>query len=128
MGRPVRTVPAINVFMANLYDKRGIVPPSSTQEQDREVFDALLSASVSAGQPVRIERIMSFGQCNGEWYDQAWGEWVMVARGEAVLEWADGQVTELECGDYVWIEPHRRHRVLRTSFDCVWLAVHLGGE
>ena len=39
-----------------------------------------------------------------------------------------GSVTELEAGDYLLIEAHRRHRVLRTSFDCVWLALHLGGE
>lgn len=52
----------------------------------------------------------------------------MVVRGEAALEWGDGSVTELETGDYLLIEAHRRHRVLRTSFDCVWLALHLGGE
>lgn len=113
--------------MGNLFDKRGIVPPASTQEEGREAFDTLLSAFLPAGQPVRVERIMSFGQENGEWYDQAWDEWVMVARGEAVLEWEDGRTTELEAGDYLLIGAHRRHRVLRTSFDCVWLAVHLGG-
>lgn len=114
--------------MANIFDKRGIVPPASTQEEGREVFETLLSASVPPGRVVRVERIMSFGQEKGEWYDQAWDEWVMVARGEAALEWEDGSVTELEAGDYLLIEARKRHRVLRTSFDCVWLALHLGGE
>lgn len=114
--------------MGNIFDKRGIVPPASTQERSREAFETLLSASLPPRQPVRIERIMSFGQENGEWYDQGWDEWVIVARGEAALEWEDGTVNELEQGDYLLIEAHKRHRVLRTSFDCVWLAVHLGGE
>lgn len=114
--------------MGNIFDKRGIVPPASTREEGREVFETLLSASLPAGEGVRVERILSFGQQNGEWYDQAWDEWVMVARGEAVLEWGDGSMTALGAGDYLLIEAHRRHRVLRTSFDCVWLALHLGGE
>lgn len=114
--------------MGNIFDKRGIVPPASTEERDREVFETLLSAVLPPGRSVRLERIMSFGQENGEWYEQTWDEWVVVARGEAALEWADGSVTELEAGDYLLIEAHRRHRVLRTSFDCVWLALHLGGE
>lgn len=114
--------------MGNIFDKRGIVPPASTQEQGREVFETLLSAVLPPGKPVRLERIMSFGQENGEWYDQGWDEWVVVARGEAALEWEDGRVTEMEAGDYLLIEAHKRHRVLRTSFDCVWLALHLGGE
>lgn len=114
--------------MGNIFDKRSIVPPASTQEEGREVFETLLVSSLPPGRSVRLERIMSFGQERGEWYDQAWDEWVMVARGEAVLEWGDGRVTELEAGDYLLIEAHRRHRVLRTSFDCVWLALHLGDQ
>lgn len=114
--------------MGNIFDKRGIVPPASTQEQGREAFETLLSATLPPGQQVRLERIMSFGQERGEWYDQAWDEWVVLARGEAALEWGDGKVTELGSGDYLLIEAHKRHRVLRTSFDCVWLALHLGGE
>ncbi|HIW10220.1 MAG TPA: cupin domain-containing protein [Candidatus Rikenella faecigallinarum] len=112
----------------NIFDKRGIVPPSLDREQGREVFETLLSRPLPEGQPLRVERIMSFGQEHGMWYDQSWDEWVMVMRGEAALEWGDGAVTEMEAGDYLLIERHQRHRVLRASFDCVWLAVHLGGE
>lgn len=112
----------------NIFDKRGIVPPSLDQEQGREVFETLLSIPLPEGKPLRVERIFSFGQEDGAWYDQSWDEWVMVMRGEALLEWGDGSVTELEAGDYLLIERHRKHRVQQASFDCVWLAVHLGGE
>lgn len=116
--------------MANIFDKRGVVPPSSVQEEGREVFETLLSASVPPGAVMRVERIMSFAAENGEWYDQAWDEWVMVVRGEAVLEWdaVGGATVSLEAGDYLLIGSGRRHRVLRTSYDCVWLALHLGEQ
>lgn len=112
--------------MGNIFDKRGIVPPSFERERGREVFETLLSASSPNG--VRLERIMSFAAEDGMWYDQECDEWVMVMRGEAVLEWDSegGAVTALEAGDYLLIGAHRRHRVLRTSYDCVWLALHLG--
>lgn len=71
----------------NIFDKRGIVPPSLDREQGREVFETLLSRPLPEGQPLRVERIMSFGQEHGMWYDQSWDEWVMVMRGEAALEW-----------------------------------------
>lgn len=45
--------------MGNIFDKRGIVPPGSAQEQGREVFDTLLSVAATAGQRVRLERILS---------------------------------------------------------------------
>lgn len=116
--------------MGNIFDKRGIEPPANTQEQGREAFETLLSASLAAGTVVRVERIMSFAAEEGEWYDQSWDEWVMVVRGEAVVEWdcEGGPTSSFEAGDYRLIEAHKRHRVLRTSFDCVWLAVHLGGD
>lgn len=95
--------------------------------EGEEAFDTLLAASFAQGERVRLERIVSNGVRFGEWYDQAWDEWVMVARGEAVLEWGDGTTVGLVAGDYLRIEARRRHRVVRTSADCVWLAFHLGG-
>ena len=79
----------------NIFDKRGIVPPSLDREQGREVFETLLSRPLPEGQPLRVERIMSFGQEHGMWYDQSWDEWVMVMRGEAALEWGDGTTEHL---------------------------------
>jgi cupin 2 domain-containing protein len=76
----------------------------------------------------RIERIVSHGHTTrpGEWYDQDTDEWVVVLRGEATLEWKNGDVTELRTGDWLLIPAHRQHRVASTSDDppCVWLAVH----
>lgn len=76
---------------------------------------------------VRIERIVSSGQSTppGEWMDQAWDEWVMLASGRAELTLeGDGPLT-LSPGDHLLIPAHRRHRVDFTETPTVWLAVHL---
>jgi cupin 2 domain-containing protein len=77
--------------------------------------------------PVRIERIVSTGQCSppGFWYDQHEAEWVMVLCGAGRIEYDDGAVEHLAPGDHTFIAPHRRHRVAWTSPDepTVWLAV-----
>ncbi|HRE17625.1 MAG TPA: cupin domain-containing protein [Rhodocyclaceae bacterium] len=77
---------------------------------------------------VRIERIVSTGQCSPPnfWYDQPEGEWVVVLTGEARLRFADeSEARHLRPGDYVSIPPHRRHRVEATCADqaTVWLAI-----
>ncbi len=90
---------------------------------DDEFFEVL-----AAAENVRIERIISHGHTTpeGEWYDQDDDEWVVLLQGEARLEWGDGAMTDLGAGDSVFIEAHRRHRVVYTSVEpaCVWLAVH----
>jgi cupin 2 domain-containing protein len=78
---------------------------------------------------LKIERIVSTGQSSppGFWYDQAHAEWVAVLRGEARLRFADEAAARLlQAGDFVLIEPHRRHRVEATSTaePTVWLALH----
>ncbi|MDR0338323.1 MAG: GNAT family N-acetyltransferase, partial [Planctomycetaceae bacterium] len=77
---------------------------------------------------VRIERIVSTGQASppGFWYDQTEGEWVIVLRGEATLKFKDGTTKRrLTPGDYIYIPPHKKHRVSSTSEKqtTVWLAV-----
>ena len=77
---------------------------------------------------VRIERIVSTGQCSPPdfWYDQPEGEWVVVLRGAARLRFADeAEARRLGPGDFVDIAPHRRHRIEWTTPDeaTVWLAV-----
>ena len=94
---------------------------------DEELVDEL-----AAGDGVRIERIVSFGQASppGSWYDQPLREWVMVVAGRAGLEFeGDGEVLEMGPGDHVDIPAHRRHRVAWTSAHepTVWLAVHYRG-
>lgn len=74
----------------------------------------------------RLERIVSQGQATppGHWYDQPDPEWVMLARGTATLEFADGRRLDLSAGDHLLIPAHQRHRVAGCSVDAVWLALH----
>ena len=77
----------------------------------------------------RIERIVSTGQASppGFWYDQDWGEWVVLLSGAARLRFADeDEPRHLWSGDWVDIPAHCRHRVEWTDPDqpTVWLAVH----
>lgn len=78
----------------------------------------------------RIERIVSRGQATpaGQWYDQAWDEWVLLVKGAAALELEGREsLLELAPGDYLLIPAHCRHRVAWTAADedTVWLALHL---
>jgi len=78
---------------------------------------------------LRIERIVSTGQCSPEgfWYDQPEGEWVVVLQGAATLCFEDSpEPVLLAPGDFIDIAPHRRHRVEWTDPEqpTVWLAVH----
>ncbi len=86
-----------------------------------ELFTTLLDAS-----GMRIERIVSHGHASpaGFWYDQAEHEWVVVLKGAARLS-IEGEVKELNPGDYLNIPAHQKHRVEWTTPDepTVWLAV-----
>jgi cupin 2 domain-containing protein len=89
-----------------------------------EVTETLVQAS-----SVRIERIVSNGQCSpdGFWYDQPEHEWVVVLAGAARLKFEDDETPlELAPGDAVHIPAHRKHRVEWTSPDepTIWLAIH----
>ena len=54
-----------------------------------EIFDTLFENAA-----VQIERIASQGSSSPEgfWYDQDQDEWVLVLRGAATLEFADGEL------------------------------------
>jgi len=86
-----------------------------------ETFETL-----AQGGNVKIERIISRSQASpsGFWYDQETDEWVMLAQGEAVLEFESGPVLEMKKGDHMMIPRRMKHRVAKTSADAVWLAVH----
>jgi cupin 2 domain-containing protein len=82
---------------------------------------------------VRIERIVSSGQASPPdfWYDQPQGEWVLLLDGDAGLQFDDEAAPRrLVPGDFVWIAPHRRHRVSWTAPGraTVWLAVHIDAQ
>lgn len=74
---------------------------------------------------VRIERIVSTGQCSPEdfWYDQEEHEWVILLQGKATILYEDGTEKELQKGDFLFLPAHLKHRVSYTSKDpcCIWL-------
>lgn len=76
-----------------------------------------------------LERIVSFSQATppGQWYDQAWDEWVVLLQGSAGLRLeGDDEAIELMAGDFVMLPAHLRHRVDWTDpqVPTVWLALH----
>ncbi len=79
------------------------------------------------GPAVKIERIVSQSHASppGFWYDQAHNEWVMLVRGSATLEFANGELVDLKEGDYLAVPPHVKHRVRETAPETIWLAVHM---
>ncbi|MBI5109557.1 MAG: cupin [Rhodocyclales bacterium] len=102
----------------NLFAGFGGVDPAAEQ------FEELLSRS-----GFRVERIVSAGQASppGFWYDQDIGEWVVLLSGAADIQFeGDAGSRRMVPGDWINIEPHRRHRVnwTDTSQPTVWLAIH----
>lgn len=88
-----------------------------------EIFDVLLQRP-----GLCIERIISTGQASppGFWFDQARAEWVLLLRGAARLRFEDeAGDRQLAAGDFLYIAPHRRHRVEWTAEPVtLWLAIH----
>lgn len=89
-------------------------------------------ATLLACEQVRIERILSHGQCSPAdfWYDQAEHEWLVLLQGQARLQLADGRLVALNVGDSYFIPAHGRHRVDWTDPQqiTVWLAIFIGGQ
>ncbi|RMF62435.1 MAG: cupin domain-containing protein [Calditrichaeota bacterium] len=90
----------------------------------KEIFQPLVEHRA-----FRLERILSDGQSTpeGEWYDQAQDEWVVLLQGSAELLFRDPpERLQMRPGDYVLIPAHRRHRVEWTDAKekTVWLALH----
>ena len=94
--------------------------PSSGQEEILELL---------AGNRFKLEHIHSFGGISREgfWYDQSEDEWVALIKGGAVLEFEEGRL-ELVSGDWLIIPSHMKHRVIKTSLDATWIAVHFKSQ
>ena len=92
--------------------------------QAEEVFENLVES-----RGVRVERIVSAGQMTpeGQWYDQARDEFVLLVAGAARLR-IDGEEEnrQLAPGDWLLLPAHCRHRVTWTQSEppTTWLAVH----
>jgi cupin 2 domain-containing protein len=91
-------------------------------EQGAESFVELARAGGA-----RVERIASRAVTDGDWYEQAWPEFVLLVAGSAKLEFADGSRRELKPGDWALLPALCRHRVAWTdpAGETLWLAVHL---
>ena len=98
------------------------VPEDARQDGAPERFESLLTGAGG----LLVERIVSHGHVTpeGQWYDQARDEWVVVLEGEAMLCYEDGSEVVLGRGDHLFLPKRVRHRVTRTSSPCIWLAVH----
>jgi len=76
---------------------------------------------------VTIESIVSHTHSSppGFWYDQEKDEWVMLVRGQATLQFEDGERVELKVGDFLTIPRRVKHCVYCTDSQTVWLAVKI---
>lgn len=94
------------------------IPDASNEE----VFEIILNS-----EHIKIERIISKGQTSPEnfWYNQDWGEWVLLLQGYAIIEFENEQIIEMKPGDYLYIPPNKKHRVNFTAPDIetIWLAI-----
>lgn len=99
----------------NFFDKLESSP-------EQEIVTEILNKS-----PVKIERIVSYGQSSpdGFWYEQEEDEWVMVLKGEAELEFEDNSVQKMRAGDFIFLPRLKKHRVKSTAYnvETVWLAI-----
>jgi cupin 2 domain-containing protein len=99
--------------LGNLF--RGGEPPESGER-----FEELLKRGT-----LSVRRILSSTSPDTSEYDQPEDEWVALLSGEAELE-VNGASVSLLAGDYLFLEAHTKHRVLRTSRGATWLAIHIG--
>ncbi len=76
---------------------------------------------------IKVERIISYGNTTPTdfWYDQDEYEFVILLKGNAILEFEKSEKISMNPGDFILIEPHQKHRVVYTSTEehTFWLTV-----
>ena len=87
-----------------------------------ERFDTLLSHK-----NLIVERIVSSSAIAPREYVQPHDEWVILIKGQAVLQVAGESIT-LTPGDHLFLPARVPHTVERTSHGAMWLAVHLHSD
>lgn len=93
---------------------------TNTEPPDKgERFDTLLSH-----RNLVVERIVSSSAITPREYAQPQDEWVVLVKGEAVIQVA-GESIALKPGDHLFLPAGAPHTVERTSHGAMWLAVHL---
>lgn len=73
---------------------------------------------------VIIERIVSSNKPDNIVYNQEHDEWVILLQGNAQLE-LNQELINLKLGDYIFIPKYTPHRVISTSHESIWLAIHI---
>ncbi|WP_456322170.1 cupin domain-containing protein [Hydrogenimonas sp.] len=85
-----------------------------------EKFETLLQR-----EDIKIEAIVSSKIPDPSLYDQDHDEAVLLLEGAATLQINNKKIV-LEKGDFLYIEAHTPHRVLKTAQGTRWLAIHIG--
>jgi len=79
-----------------------------------------------------IRRILSKGHSAPAqgWYEQQDNEWVLVLKGEGIIEFTDHSERHMQEGDYSYISALKKHRVKWTPEQevTIWLAIHFPGQ
>ncbi len=87
--------------------------------KDGEDFTTLLEHK-----NIKINRIVSSSDVEPIEYIQNEDEWVVLLEGEATLL-LENEEKILQKGDTLFIPAKTFHKVLKTSYGTVWLAVHI---
>ena len=97
--------------------------PENPQQGVEKFYD------IVKGKKFCLEHIISNGEVCEEdfWFDQERKEWAALIQGEVTMEFEDG-ILELVAGDSLIFEPHQKHKIIKTTVDAVWIAVHFEEE
>ncbi|MEZ5082657.1 MAG: cupin domain-containing protein [Bacteroidales bacterium] len=106
---------------------RNIFDIKNIRSKEQEVFESIIDTK-----NILVERIVTLNHYDkpGKWYDQETDEWVLLLKGNAIIEIKDEEIITLNEGDYCFLPAHKIHRVKQTSekSPCIWLAVHLKSQ